>query len=234
MQRRGPAVYAALGPAAFESALDAPLGDPLLSLFSSSEAFTRLSTAANRPSKAPVSAIFAEASPLSQMSLIRELYSRRVNVGVLLSAGTRHLEPELRSAARSADVDIDLRMIEPGEDSLRAMARLRAATALLMIPDRALYTTDNLRSLLESSYRSNQAMVGFSTSLVNAGTLAAAYSTIDDTVAQLESVAAALAAGRRVEPQHPMYWRVAINDSVARSLNVVVSAAARGLGKFPP
>ena len=29
-------------------------------------------------------------------------------------------------------------------------------------------------------------------------------------------------------------WRVAINDSVARSLNLVVDDAARRLGNFPP
>lgn len=234
MQRRGSAVYVALGPAALEHALEAPLREPLLSLFCSSEAFARLMNAAGRPSRGSVSAIHAEAAPLSQMSLIRALYARRLNVGVLLSAGTRQQEPALRQAARTAGVDIDVRLIEPEEDTLRAAVRLRTSTVLLMVPDRRLYTIDNLRNVLESTYRSNQAVIGFSTSLVNAGTLAAAYSSIDDTVAQLETVAAAMAAGRHVEPQHPLYWRVAINDSVARSFNVVVTDAARGMGNFPP
>jgi ABC-type uncharacterized transport system substrate-binding protein len=76
-------------------------------------------------------------------------------------------------------------------------------------------------------------MIGFSTSMVAAGTLAAAYSSVDDTVAQLGEVIDMLQSGRVPEPQYPKYWRVAINESVARSLNVVINDAARGMGNRP-
>ena len=168
------------------------------------------------------------------MMLIRALYARRVGVGVLLTESTAAQETELRRAARSADLDIDVQFVERGENAVRALTRVASSTVLLAVPDRDLYTVDNLRNLLESTYRRGQGVIGFSASLVNAGTLAAAYSSIDDTVAQVGEVAATMAAGRLPDPQYPRYWRVAVNDSVARSLNVVVSDAARRLGNFPP
>ena len=234
LQRRGPAVYLALGPAALQAALDADLGEPLLSLFVSNDAYTRVLAAVAKRPRAPVSAIYAEASPHNQMALVRALYARRVGVGVLLTSNTSRQEAALRRAARSADLDLDLQYVEPGENIIRALARLRSAGVLLAVPDRDIYTADNLRNILESTYRRNQAMIGFSASLVNAGTLAAAYPTIHDTIAQVGDVIAVMAAGRIPEPQYPVYWRVAINDSVARSLNIVVSDAARTLGNFPP
>lgn len=76
-------------------------------------------------------------------------------------------------------------------------------------------------------------MIGFSTSMVAAGALAAAYSNVDDTIAHLGEVVDLFQSGRMPEPQYPKYWRVAINESVARSLNVVISDAARGMGDRP-
>ena len=232
-QRRGPAVFAALGPGALQNALDVDLGGPLLSLFVSNEAFARTVEAAPRRSRGPVTAIYAEAAPGNQMQLIRALYARRVSVGVLVSDATARQESALRRAARLADLDVDLQLVEPGENVLRALTRVSAAHVLLTIPDRGLYTADNLRGILESTYRRNQGVIGFSASLVTAGTLAAAYSSIDDILAQVAELAPTLAAGRVPDPQYPAYWRVAVNDSVARSLNVVVSDAARNLGNRP-
>jgi hypothetical protein len=63
--------------------------------------------------------------------------------------------------------------------------------------------------------------------MVSAGTLGAAYATVDDVAAQLAGMVEALMAGQVVDPQYPLYWRVAINDSVARSLDVTVDSSVR-------
>ena len=42
------------------------------------------------------------------------------------------------------------------------------------------------------------------------------------------------AAGRLLDAQYPRYWRVAVNESVARSLNVIVDDTVRKLGNRPP
>jgi hypothetical protein len=110
----------------------------------------------------------------------------------------------------------------------------QAQVALGRVPTYELILRDitNIEPLL-STYRRGQPMIGFSTSMVAAGTLAAAYTGVDDTIAHLGEVVDSLQSGRMPEPQYPKYWRVAINESVARSLNVVISDAARGMGNRP-
>jgi len=232
--RGGPAVYLAVGPAALEAALGADVSGPLVSAFVSSAAYLRLIAAAAPRRTRSVTAVFAEAAPAAQMQLIRRLYRRKVVVGVLLSASTRNLQPLIERAASAADLAVSFEVVEPGASPVRALAALTSASVLLAVPDPELYNAQVARAVLESTYRRRQGVIGFSKAMVGAGTLAAAYATIDDVVAQLGEMLDALLAGQAVaEPQYPLYWRVAINDTVARSLDVVIDGAVRGLGNFP-
>lgn len=231
--RGGPAVYLAIGPAALEAALAADVAGPLVSAFVSSAAYLRLIAAAPKRSR-PVTAVFAEASPIAQMQLIRRLYRRKVVVGVLLSAATRNLQPQIEKAASAAELAVSFEVVEAGASPVRALSALTSASVLLAVPDPELYNAQVARAVLESTYRRRQGVIGFSKAMVGAGTLAAAYATIDDVVAQLGDMLDAMLAGQAAaEPQYPLYWRVAINDSVARSLDVVIDPAVRGLGNFP-
>jgi ABC-type uncharacterized transport system substrate-binding protein len=231
--RGGPAVYLAVGPAALEAALNADVAGPLVSAFVSSAAYLRLIAAAPRRTR-PVTAVFAEAAPAAQMQLIRRLYRRKVVVGVLLGPSTRNLQPLIERAASAAELAVSFEVVEPGASPVRALAALTSASVLLAVPDPELYNAQVARAVLESTYRRRQGVIGFSKAMVGAGTLAAAYATIDDVVAQLGEMLDALMTGQAVaEPQYPVYWRVAINDTVARSLDVVIDPAVRGLGNFP-
>jgi putative tryptophan/tyrosine transport system substrate-binding protein len=228
------AVYVATNADALRTALAAGNALPLVSLFSSSERYwSALQESGKSRSRGQITGIFAEVSPLHQLQLIARIYERRVSVGVLLTEATAHAEPALRQAARETDLELQVERVVPNTDVLHALMRVSTANVLLAIPDRSLYTAANLRDILESTYRRGQPMIGFSTSMVAAGTLAAAYSSVDDTVAQLGEVIDMLQSGRVPEPQYPKYWRVAINESVARSLNVVINDAARGMGNRP-
>lgn len=228
------AVYVATNADALRTALAAGSALPLVSLFSSSESYwSALQESGKHRSRGQITGIFAEASPLHQLQLIARIYERKVSVGVLLTEATAHVEPVLRQAARETDLELQVERVAPNTDVLQALMRVSTANVLLAIPDRSLYTAANLRDILESTYRRGQPMIGFSTSMVAAGTLAAAYSSVDDTVAQLGEVIDLLQSGRLPEPQYPKYWRIAINESVARSLNIVINDTARGLGNRP-
>ena len=230
--RKGPAVYLAVGPAALSAAVAADLDGPIVSAFTSSSIYNEIVGQSRR--RSGITGIYAEASPIHQLLLTSQLYGRRVTVGVLTSQNTEYLEPLIRQGARSSNLDVEFSRVEPGENVLRALTRLGMSTAILAVPDPLIYTPANLRNILESTYRRNQPVIGFSTSLVTAGTMATAYSTIDDILAQLEEVLDTVASGRITEPQFPRYWRVAINENVARSLNVVVNDEVRSMGERPP
>lgn len=230
--RSGPGLYLAVGPAALQTALNADVPGTLVSSFVSSEAFRRLRGAAPARGK-QLTGVYAEASPTAQMQLIRHLYRRRVMVGVLLSASTRQLQPAIERAADAADLAVSFVEVRPGESPVRSLAALTSASVLLAVPDPDLYNAEVARAILESTYRRRQGVIGFSKSMVGAGTLAAAYATLDDVVAQLDEMIEGLMAGQVIEPQYPAYWRVAINESVARSLDIVVDASTRALGNLP-
>lgn len=232
-QRPG-GIFVAIGPAALRTALAANLNRPLVSLFVSNDTYMRLldQFPAGR-SFAMTTAIFAEAAPVDQLRLVRHLYGQPVLVGALLSSNTAHLEPELTLAARAAGLEVKIQMVSRDETAARAISRLADAKVLLAIPDQALYTSDSIRAVLETGYRRNLAMVGFSQALVSAGALASAYASIDDIVLHLRQWVQPLAAGHIPKPQYPMYWRVAINDRVAASLDVPIDPSVRTLGNRP-
>jgi hypothetical protein len=63
---------------------------------------------------------------------------------------------------------------------------------------------------------------------------ASAYSDVDDIVAHLgEMISEVESTGLLPMPQYPKYFQTQINDSVARSLNVVVDEPARAFSRKP-
>jgi putative ABC transport system substrate-binding protein len=148
--RRGPAVYVTIGPSALEAALAGETDRPIVSLFTSSPVFLGLLRSAPRR-RAPVTAIYAEVSPTDQMKLIAQLYRRRVTVAVLLSDATAYLEPMLRQAAQSEDVDVHVERVASDDNVIRTLARVPSSAVLLAVPDSRIYNAANFRTILEST-----------------------------------------------------------------------------------
>jgi putative tryptophan/tyrosine transport system substrate-binding protein len=107
---------------------------------------------------------------------------------------------------------------------------------LLAVPDGTLYTPDALRAVLESSYRRGLPVVGFSAATVAAGTLATAYCAPEDVAADLIDFLdawAAQGAAALPEARFGRYWRVVVNETVARSMGLPLSDKVRNLGNAP-
>ncbi|WP_162567508.1 hypothetical protein [Variovorax sp. SRS16] len=225
------AIYLAIGPAALRAALVARVTEPLLALFASRQSFEAVLKEAQKYSGMKVSAIYAEASPDAQFELIAAIYQRRVSVGVMLSEFGASLASTLERAAEKSRLDLLLYRVERSGNVVRALAALSDAAAVLAIPDPAIFSSDNLRGILESTYRRGQAVIGFTPALVNAGILATAYATVEDVLDQLPQILSEFEQGRIPEPRYPSYWRVSINESVARSLNLVLSDEVKALAR---
>lgn len=220
-----------LGAEALGATLSARLDAPVISLLASRQTYER--ALALHPADGLRSGIYAEPDPRSQFRLIASIYKRSVTVGTLLSPSTSHLEPGLRDAASANRLRLEAVRVDTGASLSRSLNRFDAATAVLIQPDSDLYTPASLRELLESTYRRRMPVIGFSPTLVSAGTLASAYSSVEDTLAQLDGLIDSLAARRPVAPRYPVFWRVAINENVARSLDIVIDDAIRSMGDRP-
>lgn len=229
--RPAPLAYVAVGPRALRAALALALDAPLLSVLVSRQAYVQLVDRGQAPRG--VTGIYAEPSPAQQMRTIAAVFRRRVTVGALVSASSRYVEPLLRDAAAIAGLSLVVEAHVPSISLSRNLLRLAAADALLIFPDSEVYTPESLRELLESTYRRRQPVFGFSEALVNAGTLASAYASENDLAAHLVESLGTVSDGRVPAPQYPRYWRVAINENVARSLDIVIDDSARSLGDRP-
>lgn len=233
--RRATPIHVAIGSQALQKALASDIKGPIISLMVSSQAY-RQALGMGLPGykdRRHVTGVFADASPAAQMQLIKGLFGDLPKVGVLLSEATAFLDKPLHQAAAHAGLTLLTERVNAPSDAVRTLARLRDTEVLLAVPDNTLYTPDTLRAILESTYRRGMPIIGFSAATVAAGTLAAAYCTLEDMAADLALLLDDIGAGTVPEARFPQYWRVAINDSVARSLGVPIDDKTRLLGHQP-
>lgn len=230
-KRRGQP-YIAVGPAALRNLLGKEVEGPIISAFTSSQAYRSILEAA--PKHGGVTAIYAEPSPADQMRLIASIYKRRVTVGALLSDKTSYLTSALRTAAAAAGLDLIVEHVRDEESVNRALNQVNRAPVILAVPDPVIYTPESIRNILITSYRHNQAVVGFSAGLVKAGALASSYSSVEDIVAQIGEVLDELSTtGRLPAPQFPRYFSTVINESVAHSLDLIIDDEVKKLARKP-
>lgn len=225
--------YIAVGPEALQALVARDIEDPIFTLLVSRSAYKEILENSGKARSSGITAIYADASLEAQMLLARKLFKRESRIAVLYSARSAYLLGLLRSAAASADLQLEL--IQVDEEGInRALIQARDAEAIMAIPDESIYNAQNIRTILLSTYQRNQPVLGFSTSLVRAGALGTTYSTVEDMAAQIgELFHEYLSTGRVPAAQYPKYFSVLVNDSVSRSLNIVIEEHVRKFGRKP-
>ena len=222
-------LYVAIGPAALREVAARECDCVVISAFTSSQVF-RAIVAKLPPARAgAITAVYAEPAPAEQLRLVSLLYRRPAQVAAILGLDTAFLKPGLAADGVS--------VLEAGasDDINRLLNQIAQTDVLLALPDRAVYNTDNFRNILLSTYRHKQGVIGFSGDMVKAGALATTYSDIQDIDAQVAEIAASyVAGGELAPPQFPHYFRTVVNEGVARSLDVDVTAAARNFARPAP
>jgi hypothetical protein len=221
-------VYIAIGPAALRDVARRKDDCVVISAFTSSQVWHAVAAAATPARAAAMTAVYAEPAPADQLRLVALLYRRPVAVAAILGADGEHLKPVLRGAAK-------VEQMAAGEDINRVLNRIGPSEVLLAMPDSGVYSAENLRNILLSTYRHKQGVVGFSADMVKAGALATTYSDIEDINAQVAEMAAAfVASGELAPPQFPRYFSTIVNEGVARSLDLEVDGAAIKFARRPP
>ena len=171
--------------------------------------------------------------PKDQFQLIRAIYKRPVPVAALIQSSS-YIVPILQRAADDANIDLTIETVAPGETIFHALNRLASRPVLLAVPDPSIYNSETLRTLLMATYRREQALVGYSATFVNAGALATTTSDPNQIAAQLKELLRDYAeTGRLPSEQFPKYFSVLVNDSVARSLNLIIDDSVRQLARNP-
>lgn len=167
-----------------------------------------------------VSAIWLDQPAARQAAFIRHLLPGKSRIGMLASNETRQQAQQFRQAFGTAGLMLDIEDSDTDPSLLPALnSLLSRVNILLAIPDTSIYKRDNIKSILITTYRYQRPVVAFSAAFVNAGALAALYST----PAQIARQSAELlhASGNALPPpMFPNQFAVLINQNVAQALDL--------------
>ena len=158
------------------------------------------------------------------LRLCREVMPQARSLGVLLGPETARLYADLVAEGQRLGLSVDAVMVETEQEAIRAMADLvRRNDMLLALYDPVVMNATTVRALLYASYEWRRPVIGFSEAFVDAGGLAAVYSTPEDIGRSAGELVARLAQGngRAVgQINYPGHYSVAVNRAVARALRI--------------
>lgn len=194
---------------------------PILATLLPRQAYEKIVAEAGR-SRPRTSAIYLDQPPARQVAFLRQLLPEHKRVGMLLSNETRSLQAQYRQVFGTAKYALSSEEMDSDSSIVATLGTLLPRIdVLLAIPDSTIYKRDNIKPILVTSYRYQRPVVAFSAALVNAGALAALYST----PAQIASQAAStikLSGSNLPTPQAPEMFAISINRNVVDALNLSV------------
>ncbi|MGE5472270.1 MAG: ABC transporter substrate-binding protein [Bacteroidota bacterium] len=167
-----------------------------------------------------VTAIWLDQPAARQAAFVRHVLPGRNRVGMLLSNETRSQAAHFRQAFSAAGLILDSEDSDADATLLPALNTLLARVhVLLATPDSSIYKRDNIKSILITTYRHQRPVIAFSPALVNAGALAAIYSTpaqiARQTAEMLHAYGSALPS-----PMFPNQFAILINQNVAQAFDL--------------
>ncbi len=182
------------------------------------------------------SAIYLDQPIARRLRLIQQLLPGRQHIGVLLGPTTLDRSKPLQKSAREQQLALEVAQVSSQEEIIPSLNQLLAnSQVLLALPDPLIYNQNTAQSILLTSYRAQTPLIAYSKAYVQAGALAAVFSTPAQIGRQAaEMVMRALQTKNFVlpAPQYPKYFSVDVNYQVARSLGFVLKDEATLLNQM--
>ena len=173
-----------------------------------------------------VSAIWLDQPASRQALFIRHLLPGKSRVGMLLSPETRNQATLFRQAFAAAGLTLEPEDCDNERNLLTALNGLLPRVNLLFaIPDSTIYRRENIKSILITSYRHQRPVIAFSPAFVNAGALAALYSTPSQIARQTADLLH-VSGSNLPAPAGPSQFAILINQNVAEAFNMNLPAEA--------
>lgn len=214
-----------VGTRAFELALASELRIPVFAVLVPKVTFDELLHKRLRRLHAggrAVTAIYLEQSPSLQVELARQIFPRVRNIGIALGPTTTGIAEMVGNATRQYGLALHVGLAEddsrlPGTlDEL-----LPKCDVLLGIVDPLIIGRTNAQSVLLAAYRHRVPLIGPSLSFVQAGALAAAYSTVPQVARELTDWLERWRPGDELPTaRYPRQFSIAVNYRVAESFGV--------------
>lgn len=165
----------------------------------------------------PMSAIYLDQPWDRQFNFIRAALPGRNVIGLLHTPGALPALPR-----PPPGMSINVQSINSADTFYKTLENtLDNSDVLLATTDSEIYNSQNLRNILLTGYRKKIPLIGISQSYVNAGALYAIFSIPEQIAAQTAETLTLFASNRQwPEPQYPHAYSIAVNQQVARSLEI--------------
>lgn len=174
----------------------------------------------------PLSAITLDQPAERQLRLLQAVMPDAQRAGILF--GPERLGAEsFERAAEALQIGLVGRMVSDESSLMKQLeAVLRECDGLIALPDALLSTPVAVRSILLTSYRYQRPIIAFSRAYVEAGALAAIFTTPEQAATDLIAWLRTQDGGRVELPpvSGPASFEIAVNRQVARALGINVAS----------
>jgi putative tryptophan/tyrosine transport system substrate-binding protein len=168
-------------------------------------------------------ALVLDQPPQRHVALVSAVAPQARRLGILIGPDTLAQEARLGASAAEGGLTLSAQRVSTANELLPALERvLESSDALLTLPDAVASSPASARPILLTSYRFRRPVFAYSRAYVDAGALAAVFSTPEDVA---RDVADWLARQPDSPPrlpamQTPEHFSIAVNRQVARALGL--------------
>lgn len=196
---------------------------PILSVMVPQAGYEAL-IARSAPLKHPqsIAAIYLNQPWDRQLDFLFAILPERRKVGVLCSPATQKDIAYLREEVAAHGGTLIEQTVYSAATLFADLEKvLQGSDVLLALPDSAIYSSSSVRNILLSTYRLHVPLIGWSQGYVNAGAVAALFSTPEQLAEQTAATVHTFSqTGRWPGAQYPNTFTIAVNQQVARSLGI--------------
>jgi len=160
-----------------------------------------------------------------QLGLFKALWPDKKSVGLLLGKQGTALQAEFQREADRKGLSLRHGFLKGTQGSVPVLEALMEGRDAIIAPwDRDAFNAQNARVILLTTYRAGLPLLAYSAATVEAGALAAVFSTPENIAQQLAEWLAQQKSSSIKLPKSriPRYFDVALNKQVARSLNMTI------------
>lgn len=214
-----------IGSKATELSANLPVNIPVISLLLPREKLLSLRKKTGEPNlKFPVVGIHVDQPVDRQFLLAKALFPATLSVGTLLPANQSGQSDPLRAAALDQGLELDMVFTDDSESPIEAIKQLLVSNRLMLLfPNSATLDPQTAKWLLYMSYKKRTPVISFSRAYVQAGAIAAVFSTPQDIGLQAaEVIQRWVDTGEfpKKDVQPPRYFSVELNTTVIRALRL--------------
>ncbi|SIS92789.1 ABC transporter substrate-binding protein [Neptunomonas antarctica] len=212
-----------VGSSAFKAALNKFPEQSIIASFLPRRVFEQLLNKSQR-SVNNTTAVFIDQPMTRQLSLARMIIPNGKTIGTVFGTSSLVEKQRLDIAAEATGFTVISIVLNSQDNPINTLQPIIQKTDLfLAIPDQSAFNRASAKWSLFISLRAKKPLMGFSEKYVDAGALAAIYSSPAQVGKHTaETLDTFLTSGLFPEPQHPRYFSVKTNPESAKTINIQI------------